>query len=103
MMNAAQVIREIDALSTEEQSQVMAHLHRLYKNERFHEEKLKIDEQYLEDIGNGLEETVPHEESPRQSRIEELNRAVKALSDEAKANGLTEELLNDILNEVNPS
>lgn len=39
----------------------------------------------------------------RQLRMEELDSAVAALSDEAKANGLTEELLNNILNEVNPS
>ena len=84
-MNAAQVIREIDALSTEEQSKVMAHLQRL---------------EYLK---NSQEETVLHDKALRQLRIEELNHAVAALSDEAKANGLTEELLNDILNEVNPS
>ena len=39
----------------------------------------------------------------RQLRMEELDHAVAALSDEAKANGLTEALLNDILSEVNPS
>ena len=39
----------------------------------------------------------------RQLRIEELDHAVAGLSDEAKANGLTEALLNDILSEVNPS
>ena len=84
-MNAVQVIREIDALSAEERSKVMAHLQR---------------PKYLR---NRLEEIVPNNESLRQLRIEELNHAFAALSDEAKANGLTEELLNDILNEVNPS
>ena len=39
----------------------------------------------------------------RKLRMKELDHAVTGLSDEAKANGLTEELLNDILNEVNPS
>ena len=39
----------------------------------------------------------------RQLRMEELDHAVAALSGEAKANGLTEALLNDILSEVNPS
>lgn len=39
----------------------------------------------------------------RKLRMEELDQAVSALSDEAKANGLTEEILGDILSEVNPS
>ena len=61
-MNAAQVIQEIDSLPTEEQSKVMAHLHHL-QEERFHEEQVKIAEQRLEDLKNGLEETVSHEEA----------------------------------------
>ena len=61
-MNAAQVIQEIDTLPAEEQSKVMAHLHHLQK-ERFHEEQVKIAEQRLEDLENGLEETVSHEEA----------------------------------------
>ena len=39
----------------------------------------------------------------RKLRMEELEQAITTLSDEAKANGLTEELLTEILNEVNPS
>jgi len=42
-------------------------------------------------------------EKLRQLRVQELDRAVQALSEEAKANGLTEDLLSGILNEVNPS
>ena len=61
-MNTAQVIQEIDALPTEEQYKVMAHLRHL-QEERFHEEQVKIAEQRLEDLKNGLEETVSHEEA----------------------------------------
>lgn len=42
-------------------------------------------------------------EKLRQLRIEELRRSAKELSGEAQANGLTEEILNRILQEVNPS
>lgn len=61
-MNAAQVIQEINTLPTEEQSKVMAHLHHL-QEERFHEEQVKIAEQRLEDLKNGLEKTASHEEA----------------------------------------
>jgi hypothetical protein len=66
-MNAAQVIQEIDALPTEEQSKVMSHLRHL-QEERFHEEHVKVAEQRLEDLENGLEETVSHEEAMRMIR-----------------------------------
>ncbi len=39
----------------------------------------------------------------RQLQMKELNESVASLSEEAKANGLTEVLLNEILEEVNPS
>lgn len=39
----------------------------------------------------------------RQMRMKELDEAVQAASQEAAANGLTEEILNQILAEINPS
>ena len=39
----------------------------------------------------------------RQMRIKELDKTVQEASKEAAANGLTEETLNQILSEVNPS
>lgn len=42
-------------------------------------------------------------EKLRQLRMQELDDRAKALSEEGEANGFTETILNDILNEVNPS
>ena len=42
-------------------------------------------------------------EKLRQLRLKELNERAKALSAEGVANGFTETILNEILNEVNPS
>lgn len=42
-------------------------------------------------------------EKLRKMRMKELDDLVKAASKEAAANGLTEEILNEILAEVNPS
>lgn len=42
-------------------------------------------------------------EKLRMMRLQELDEVVKAASEEAAANGLTEEILNQILAEVNPS
>ena len=39
----------------------------------------------------------------RALRLKELNDAAEKLSEQAKANGLTEDILAEILNEVNPS
>jgi hypothetical protein len=66
-MNAAQVIQEIDALPTKEQSKVMAHLHHL-QEEYYHQEQVKVAEQRLENLDAGLEETVSHEEAMRMIR-----------------------------------
>ncbi|MDQ8209747.1 hypothetical protein QEH52_19670 [Coraliomargarita sp. SDUM461003] len=66
-MNAAQVIEEIDALPAEEQSKVIAHLHQV-QEERFHEEQVLIAEQRLEDLDNGLTDTVSHYEAMRMIR-----------------------------------
>lgn len=63
-MNAAKVIEEIDALPADEQSKVIAHLHHV-QEERFHEEQVRIAEQRLEDLDNGLTTTVSHEEAMR--------------------------------------
>ncbi len=63
-MNAAQVIEEIDALTAEEQSKVIAHLHQV-QEERFHQEQVRIAEQRLEDLDNGLTGTVSHDEALR--------------------------------------
>ncbi|MEM1156796.1 MAG: type II toxin-antitoxin system Phd/YefM family antitoxin [Verrucomicrobiota bacterium] len=48
---------------------------------------------------------VPMEEYQklRQLQRQELDQAITGISQEAKANGLTEALLQDILTEVNPS
>lgn len=67
LMNAAQVIQEIEALPEEEQSKVMAHMHQL-QEENFHKKQVEIAEQRLEDLESGLEETVPHEEAMRMIR-----------------------------------
>jgi prevent-host-death family protein len=42
-------------------------------------------------------------EKLRQIGLKELRQSVKELSDEARSNGLTEKILNEILEEVNPS
>jgi len=42
-------------------------------------------------------------EKIRRCRVAELSDAAHAASAEAQAKGLTEEILNEILNEVNPS
>lgn len=39
----------------------------------------------------------------RRHRVKELDETAKTMSNEARANGLTEEILQQILNEVNPS
>jgi ABC-type phosphate/phosphonate transport system ATPase subunit len=67
LMNAAKVIEEIDALSAEEQTEVIAHLHQV-QEERFHQEQVRIAEQRLEDLDNGLTGTVPLEEAMRMIR-----------------------------------
>ena len=42
-------------------------------------------------------------EAIRKLRLRKLRHAVADLSEEGRKNGLTEEILNDILEEVNPS
>lgn len=42
-------------------------------------------------------------EKLRRLRMQELDEMAKALSAEGEANGFTEAILNEILNEVNPS
>lgn len=66
-MDAAQVIEEIDALPAGEQSKVIAHLHQV-QEERFHGEHVRIAEQRLEDLDNGLTGTVSHEVAMRMIR-----------------------------------
>ena len=66
-MNAAQVIEEIAAMSVEEQSKVIAHLHQV-QEERFHGEQVLIAEQRLEDLDNGLTGTVSHDAAMRMIR-----------------------------------
>ena len=61
-MNVAQVIEKIDALPAEEQSKIIAHLHKA-QEERFHEEQVSIAEKRLEDLDSGLTGTVSHEEA----------------------------------------
>jgi len=63
-MNVAQVIEEIDALTAEERSKVIAHLHHVQEG-RFHEEQVRIAEQRLEDLDNGLTGTVSNDEAMR--------------------------------------
>lgn len=64
LMNAAQVIEEIDALPAKEQEKVIVHVHQLQESQ-YHEEQVRIAEKRLEDLENGLEETVSHEEAMR--------------------------------------
>ena len=66
-MNAAQVIEEIDALPVEEQSKVIVYLHKV-QEKRFHEEQVRIAEQRLDDLDNGLTSTVSHDQAMRMIR-----------------------------------
>ena len=61
-MNAAQVIQEIDSLPDQDQGEVIAHVRRL-EEARFHQEQVDIAVQRLQDLEDGLEEEVPHEEA----------------------------------------
>jgi hypothetical protein len=59
-MNATQVIKEIDALPLEEQEKVIVHVREL-QEAQYHEEQVRIAEQRLKDLENGLEEEVSYE------------------------------------------
>jgi len=61
LMNAAKVIEEIDALPLEEQEKVIVHVHEL-QEAQYHEEQVRIAEQRLKDLENGLEEEIPYEQ-----------------------------------------
>ena len=60
-MNATQIIEEIDAMTSDEQSKVIAHLQQL-KEMQYHEEQVRVSEQRLDDLDNGLEEEIPYEQ-----------------------------------------
>ena len=60
-MNAAKVIEEIDALPLEEQEKVIVHEYELQEAQN-HEEQVRIAEQRLKDLENGLEEEIPYEQ-----------------------------------------
>lgn len=66
-MNAAQVIEEIDAMPAEERDKVVIHLGRMQER-LFHEKQVEVAERRLEDLENGLTETVSHEEAMRMVR-----------------------------------
>lgn len=66
-MNAAQVIQEIDAMPAEERDKVVIHLDRMQER-LFHEKQVEVAECRLEDLENGLTETVSHEEAMRMVR-----------------------------------
>ncbi len=61
-MNAAQVIREIDSMTEQDQGEVIAHLRRLEES-RYHREQVKVAAQRLQDLEDGLEEEVPYAEA----------------------------------------
>ena len=64
LMNAVQIIEEIDAMPFEEKSKVVAHILSL-EEERYHAEQVKIAEQRLEELEKGLTSTVPDSEVKR--------------------------------------
>tara|TARA_B110000003_G_scaffold228268_1_gene229766 strand:- start:1022 stop:1231 length:210 start_codon:yes stop_codon:yes gene_type:complete len=61
-MNAAEIIQEIDSMTEQDQGEVIAHVRQLEKT-RYHQEQIKIAVQRLQDLEDGLEEEVPHEEA----------------------------------------
>lgn len=61
-MNTARVIQEIDSMTEQDQGEVIAHVCQLEEN-RYHQEQVKIAVQRLQDLEDGLEEEVPHEEA----------------------------------------
>jgi len=66
-MNAAQIIREIETLPSEERGKVIDFVHHLAQSQ-FDEEQIRIAEQRLVDFDKGLEEAVPHDEAMRMLR-----------------------------------
>lgn len=62
MMNAAEIIQEIDSMTEQDQGEVIAHVRQLEET-RYHQEQIKIAVQRLQDLEDGLEEEVPHEEA----------------------------------------
>lgn len=66
-INAAQVIEEIDAMPAEERDKVIFYLGRMQER-LFHEKQVAVAERRLEDLENGLAETVSHEEAMRMVR-----------------------------------
>jgi len=66
-MNAAQVIEEIAAMPAKERDKVVIHLGRMQER-LFHEKQVEIAERRLEDLENGMTETIPHEEAMRMVR-----------------------------------
>jgi len=63
-VDAVKVIEEIDALPADEQSKVIAHLHKV-QEKRFHAEQIRVAEKRLENLDNGLTSTVSHKEAMR--------------------------------------
>ena len=49
-------------MTEQDQGEVIAHVHQLEKT-RYHQEQIKIAVQRLQDLEDGLEEEVPHEEA----------------------------------------
>jgi hypothetical protein len=58
-MNTAQVIQKIDSMNEQDQGEVIAHLRQMKEN-RYHQEQIKIADQRLQDLEDGLEEEVPY-------------------------------------------
>ncbi|MFW6352825.1 MAG: hypothetical protein ACOC3I_00365 [Verrucomicrobiota bacterium] len=66
-MNAVEVISQIEGLSADEQGKVIDYVRHL-EQKRFEDEHVGIALQRLEDLEQGRDEEIPHDEAMRQLR-----------------------------------
>lgn len=66
-VNAVEVISQIEGLPAEEQGKVIDYVRHL-EQKRFEDEQVGIALQRLEDLEQGRDEEVPHDEAMRQLR-----------------------------------
>ena len=58
IMNAAEIIQEIDSMTEQDQGEVIAHVRQLEET-RYHQEQIKIAVQRLQDLEDGLKKKSP--------------------------------------------
>ena len=66
-MDAAEVIHQIESLPPDEVDKVINFMDH-FKLKRYEDEQVKIAIQRLDDLENGLDEEIPHEEAMKQIR-----------------------------------